>query len=152
MAIQGGFWVATEWVDLATLYSTGQKVTDFPLQDDMAGRRWLRPGDTADVISPARFVDTPTGQRFAYGGYVFEWLFRGLSPKMVNYLFVNIFGSTYSNKVTVQTWNRSTGQWEAYQCIAKFPNVTNDTSRLAGGFDNFKVTFTAYTGPLPDGS
>jgi hypothetical protein len=147
-----GFYIISGWVALATLYSDGYEIKGLPIQSDMThGRRWLRPGNTADIVYPAAFVDTPTGQRFAYGGLVFKWPLRNMSPKMVYFIQDEFFpggGSfmtrAYSAKLTAQTFNRSTGEWEAYRTWAKFANVSQEAEPVAGGFDNLEIHFTAY--------
>lgn len=156
-----GFWITNGWVSRAELYTDGKQVTGFPTQSDMTnGRVWIRPGNTADVVSPAKFVDTPSGQRFAYGGLTFTWEMPNLSPKMSQYIQETFFtpGSTpsnffhraWSNKVTVQTYNRLSGEWETYQCYGKFANPASEAEPSAGGYNNLQLIYTAYK-VAPDG-
>lgn len=118
------------------------------------GRVWIRPGNTADVLVPARLIDSPTGQRFAYGGMVFQWPMRGLTPNMVKHIQdtyfnfsgspTNFFHKHWSNKLTVQTFNRATGDWEAYNVWARFTNFAGEATPALGGYDEMLISFTAF--------
>ncbi len=155
MATEKGFWIIEGWKSRAQLYTEGTKVNNLPIQTDMAnGRRWIRPGNAADIVRPARFVDTPTGQRFGYGGLIFKWPMVNLSPQMVKHLqetyfnpnFVNdtFFYRGWSNKLTVQTYNRATGEWETYQCFGQFANFDGEAEATLGGYSDLQIAFSAY--------
>lgn len=150
-----GYFIIDGWVSRAEMYSLGLQVPNFPTQDDMVnGRLWIRPGNTADIVKPARFVDTPVGTRYAYGGLVWQWPMVNLSPKMVSYIQETYFqpnGSPsdfffreWSNKLTVQTFNRTSGEWETYHVRGRFADVTNEASPTAGGFTDLMISFTAF--------
>lgn len=152
MAVIEGFFICEGWVTRGEMYVNGSQIKNLPIQSDMVnGRRWQRPASTADVVKPARLVDTPTGQRFGYGGLVFSWPMQGLSPKMVAYLqntyFAtgsNFFERGWSNKLTVQTFNRASGEWETYHTYGRFPNLDGEAEPAMGGYNNFQLYFTAY--------
>jgi hypothetical protein len=143
-----GYWIIKNWVSKAQLFVQGKEVRFLPIQTDQ--RSWQRPGNDADVVKPPKLVDTLAGYRHAYGGVTFVWALRMLSPLMIKYLFQNYFDSRYSNNFTVQTYNRQTGEWESYQCIGRYPDVTADAELQGGGLDNFKVNFVAGK-PAPEG-
>ena len=145
MTIQAGYYIVNNWVSRGTLYADGYKIQSLPAQTDMTdGRRWVRPGNDADVVRPAKLVTSPNGYRYGYGGYTFVWSMQGLSPKMVNHLFTTYFSSKYSNKLTVQTFNRATGAWECYWTIARFPDVGEEAEAALGGYNNLKLSFVTY--------
>jgi hypothetical protein len=158
---QPGFWIAEGWMSQSQMYEYGEQITAFPTQSDMnSGRRWVRPGNTADIVRPVRFVDSPTGQRWGYGGLTFTWPMQALSPKMVQYLQTTYFSPSsspatfyhrgWSNKLTVQTYNRASGEWEAYQCFGRFANFEGEAEPATGGYNNLQLIFTAYL-PAPNG-
>lgn len=161
MAVVPGYWITTGWVSRGELYTNGLQIKNFPIQSDMNdGRAWIRPGNNADILKPARLIDTPVGTRYAYGGIVWNWPMVNLSPKMVNYIQTTYFqpngpsGSFFfrewSNKLTVQTFNRASGEWETYHTWARLGDFENDASPQAGGYTDLKIQFTAY-GVAPDG-
>lgn len=150
-----GYYIIDDWVSRADLYINGTNVKFFPTQSDMNyGRRWIRPGNEADIIHPAKFIDTPTGQRYGLGGLVFIWPMMNLSPKMAGYIQVtyfspsstpaNFFYRTWSNKLTVQTFNRGSGEWETYQVYGRYSNLGDEAEPALGGYNNLKITFTAF--------
>jgi len=155
-----GFFMMKGWVSRSELYLNGHNMASLPLQSDMRnGRVWIRPGNEADVIYHARYVDTPTQQRWAYGGVTFKWPLVNLSPLMVKYIRDEFFSSSVatpfyqqsmSNKITVQTFNRASGQWEVYHTWAKFADVSSEATPQAGGYSDLMVTFTAVK-PAPEG-
>lgn len=155
-----GYYIIDGWVSQAELFLSGTLLTSFPTQVDMTnGRRWVRPGNLADVVKPVRIIDVPSGQRFAYGGLTFAWPLQVLSPKMVDYIHSTYFSDnndtffyrSYSRKLTVQTYNRASGDWETYWVFGKFPDFTNEAEVAAGGYNNFQIKFVAWavapTGP-----
>lgn len=155
MAIEAGFWICAGWVSRAEMYVNGARIDRLPVQSDMTnGRRWVRPGNDADIVSPVQVIDTATGQRFGYGGLAFTWPLHGLSPQMTNYVQAtyfspstptnNFFQRAWSNKLTVQTFNRATGNWEAYQTYGRFANLTSQAEPALGGYDKLQLSFTAY--------
>lgn len=153
MAVQSGYYIIAGWKSISELYHNGSRVDLLPTQTDMKnGRRWQRPASTADVVTPAKLVDSVTGQRFAYGGLTFSWPMQGLSPNMVSYLQSTYFpssGSTFftrawSSKLTVQTFNRATGSWETYWTYGRFANLASDAEPALGGYNNLTIQFTAY--------
>lgn len=159
--ITPGYFIIDGWVSRAEMYSLGLQIPDFPIQSDMTnGRNWIRPGNNADIIKPARFVDTPMGSRYAYGGLVWQWPMVNLSPKMVSYIQEtyfqpngtpsNFYFREWSNKLTVQTFNRTSGEWETYHTWGRFADVANEASPIAGGFTDLAINFTAFA-VAPDG-
>ena len=148
-----GYYIANGWVTIAQLFATGLKIENFPTQSDMGGgRQWIRPGNEADILAPPKFVDTPTGQRFAYGGLAWEWKMQNLSPKMVEHIQNTYFPSgagsdfmykNWSSKLTVQTFNRATGDWEIYHTWARLGNFKGEAEAVAGGYNNLSIFFQA---------
>jgi hypothetical protein len=126
---------------------------DFPIQTDMSphGFQWRRPGNEGDVISKAGlYVDDILSQRRGYGGRELRWPFLGLSPKMIDYLFVTILGSQLSAPVTIKTWDRYVGDFVILNCEAKWPRDEEVTLGL-GGAQIFPISLvdgvTAVAGP-----
>lgn len=153
LTVLPGYYIKSGWCSQSELYQNGVRVDQLPKQADMGnGRRWQNPASTANVVTPAKFVDSVTGQRFAYGGLNFVWPMQGLSPNMVAYLQStyfpssgsNFFTKSWSNKLTVQTHNRATGNWEAYWVYARFTNFSSDAETALGGYNNMQIQFTAY--------
>lgn len=149
-----GFYIIEGWVSLSELLLSGEDITAMPTQaDQIKGRRWIRPADLADVVRPARFVDTPSGTRFAYGGLIFTWPMVNLSPMMVKYLQTtyfspsgtpsNFYNRTWSNKLTVQTFNRASGVYEAYHVFGRFANFEGEAETALGGYNNLQIRYTA---------
>ena len=154
-----GFWIIEGWVSRAEMYVSGLQVTGFPVQTDQNnGRVWVRPGNTADVLAPARLVDTPLGTRKAYGGLIFGWPMVNMSPQMVKYLHETYFSPNgapssfftreYSNKLTIQTFNRgsgnSEGNYETYHVYGRFANYNGEAVTLAGGYSDLLINYTAF--------
>ena len=137
----------TGHVSKAELVNTGTALRNFPLQSDMNnGRVWIRrPADGADIVVPANFVDSISGHRYAYGGYEFQYKLWSLSPKMVKYIKDTFFPNSYSSQITVMLYNRANGEWEAYNAIAKYPNVRDEAAMAMGGLNEFTITFTKGT-------
>jgi hypothetical protein len=159
--IQEGFYIALGWVSRAEMYFFDKKITSLPIQSDMNfGRQWLRPNNASDILYPSKIIDTPLGTRYAYGGLSFNWGLQNLSPKMTQYIQQTFFNTTigngsfyqsgYSNKLTVQTFNRGTGNWETYHTFAKFSNFNDEASPAAGGYNDLLIKFTAVK-VAPDG-
>lgn len=120
----------------------GYEIKGLPIQTDQnRGRQWIRPGNESDVIKPAAIVDSISGQRYAYGGSTFVWPMVNLSPKMVNFLHEEFFNNAWAAYLTVQTFNRATGLWEAYQAVARWPDYASEAELAAGGYNNFKIAF-----------
>lgn len=161
MPVTPGYYIVSGWVSRAELYLNGLEISAFPTQTDMTfGRQWIRPGNAADILKPARLIDTPMGSRFAYGGIVWQWPMVNLSPKMVSYIQTtyfqpngpptNFFMREWSNKLTVQTFNRASGEWETYQAWGRFADFTNEATPVAGGYTDLAINFTAFR-VAPDG-
>lgn len=161
MAVTAGFYIAEGWMSRSELYINGADITALPIQTDMVnGRQWIRPSDLADVVRPARLVDTPSGTRFGYGGLIWKWPMVNLSPNMVKYLQEtyfspagapsNFYNRTWSNQLTVQTFNRASGDWETYHTFARFANFDGEADMSAGGYNNLQINFTAVAS-APDG-
>ena len=65
----------------------------------------------------------------------------GLSPNMVKYLHQNYFDFNWYADLTVQTFNRANGDWEAYWVTARWPDYTSEAELAAGGYNNFQINF-----------
>ena len=154
MAATPGFFIIDGWVSRAVLYVNGLQIPNFPTQTDMInGRLWIRPGDQADVVNPARLVNNPVGQRFAYGGLTFMWPMVNMSPNMVKYVQETYFSPagapssffqrSWSNQLTVQTFNRASGDWETYHVYGRFTDFAAEAELAAGGYNNMQIQFTA---------
>lgn len=161
MAIQNGYYIIEGWVSRAELYFGDSLINDLPIQSDMInGRRWYRLANTSDIVSPVKLIDTPIGSRYAYGGVMFKWLLQGLSPKGVKYIQDTFFAPpignssfyqrAWSNKLTLQTYNRASGAWETYHTISKMANLLDEAEPSQGGFNNLQITNTAVK-LAPDG-
>lgn len=131
-------------VSKSELINTGTALRNFPLQSDMTGGRvWVhRPANGAEIVTHATYVDSLSGHRYAYGGFEFEYKLWSLSPKMVKYIKDTYFPNGYSSEMTVMLHSRSTGDWEAYNVIAKYPNIREESSMAAGGLSEFTLVFT----------
>jgi len=140
MVATAGFWIVRTHVTRATLYSTGTKIDELPVQSDMAYRQWWRPGNEADVVIPEALVLSMDDRRWNYGKFKFKWPLRMLSPKMTSYLFVTLWQEQYNGDFTVQTWNRGVGEWETFQCIGNFPPLWQATL-AGGGYDEAVIEF-----------
>ncbi len=137
-----GFFITTGWVSQEALYVVGLKIENFPIQSDQdTGRQWFRPGNDADILSTAYTQDLDK-RRYSYGRAGWLWSLNVLSPKMTDYIFTTIFDSKYNAKVTVQTYNRSTGAWEIYNAMARFPNLREEAKPAAGGYHEFAIKFS----------
>lgn len=141
MTFSIGFYIYAGWGSRSQCVTEGLEVSQFVIQDDMKGRRWLRPGNTSDVVTPARLVDSISGRRNSYGGVRFDWNMQNLSPKMVKYIRDTFFGGGYSAQLTVQTFNRGSGEWECYQVYGKMPNERDSAEAMAGGYNNYIISF-----------
>lgn len=142
MALENGFFIIDGFVSQTQMQIDGYKVVNLPIQtDQINGRDWIRPGNEADVVKPASLVDSISGRRFPYGGNVFTWPMVNLSPKMTLFLHETIFDLNWYSDVTVQTFNRATGNWEAYHATARWPDYVNEAELAGGGFNNFKLSF-----------
>lgn len=143
MTLSTGFYIVKGHFSQSYTVSEGQEIKKLPTQADMInnGRQWLRPGNLADVVRPASLVDSISGRRFRYGGYIIEWPLQNLSPNMVGYLQSEFFDGRWYADVTIQTFNRANGKWEGYQATAKWPDYINEAEIMGGGFNNFKLTF-----------
>lgn len=161
MAIQAGHYISTGWVSRAELYFNNTKTNSLPIQPDMSnGRRWMKPNNTSDIVSPSKFVTTPINTRFAYGGLTFTWGLQNMSPKMVSYIHSTFFAPpignssfyqrAYSNKITAQTWNRGSGEWETYHTFCTFADLSQEAEPSAGGYNNVQLKFVA-TKIAPEG-
>ncbi|RMG84826.1 MAG: hypothetical protein D6712_10580 [Chloroflexi bacterium] len=152
--VKTGYRIVSGWVSRAELYANGYNLKDLPMQPDMVrGRRWVQPSNIASIVRPAKLVDTPLGTRFAHGGLTFTWPLQGLSPNMVKYIqtaFFDFFNTSptkfinmqYSNKITVQTFNRATGDWETYHTYARLGDFSSEAQPVAGGYNEWNVFFT----------
>lgn len=137
-----GYFLIKGFVSKAELLNNGINVKKLPVQADQKyGRLWVRPGNEADLVHPSNIVDTISGRRFAYGGAVFKWPMVGLSPKMVGYLHETYFDFNWYAELTVQTFNRANGDWEAYWVTARWPDYTSEAELSAGGYNNFQIGF-----------
>lgn len=138
--IAAGFVTADTIDDDQETYDIG----NFPVQLDMSvGRTWMRPGNNSDVVRPGgEYVYAVSGRGVAMGGVEFEWSFRALTPLMVKYINDTFFssGEEITADVTVRTYNRSTGAWEYYQCVAQVNDPVN-ASLAMGGYDEYKIKF-----------
>lgn len=142
MALEDGFFIASGHVSRSQMQVNGYEIKGLPIQtDQIGGRQWIRPGNTADVVKPATLVDSISGKRFSYGGQVFKWPMVNLSPKMVYFLHDTFFSLNWHAELTVQTFNRATGEYEAYQVDAKWPDYATEAEPSAGGYNNFVLTF-----------
>ena len=137
-----GYFIIKGFLSKAELLTNGVNIKKLPTQSDQkAGRLWIRPGNEADLVHPSAIVDTISGRRFPYGGAVFKWPMMGMSPKMVNYLHETYFDFNWYAELTVQTFNRATGDWEAYWVTARWPDYTAEAELSAGGYNNFQINF-----------
>lgn len=143
------------WVSRIEMYTNGLSIPNFPVQTDQVdGRLWIRPGNTADILTPVRIVDSPMGSRYAYGGITWQWPLVNLSPRMTAYIQetffqpngppADFFFREYSSKLTVQTFNRGSGEWETYHTWARFADFKNEASPSSGGYTDLLLTFTAF--------
>ena len=141
-SITDGYFLIKGFVSKSELLANGTNVKNLPVQADQKyGRLWVRPGNEADLVHPSNIVDTISGRRFAYGGAVFKWPMVGLSPKMVGYLHETYFDFNWYAELTVQTFNRANGDWEAYWVTARWPDYTAEAELSAGGYNNFQIGF-----------
>lgn len=139
---QDGYYIIKGFVSRSQLLTNGVNVKRLPTQaDQSSGRLWVRPGNEADLIHPSAIVDSISGRRFPYGGAVFKWPMMGLSPNMVKYLHQNYFDFNWYADLTVQTFNRANGDWEAYWVTARWPDYTSEAELAAGGYNNFQINF-----------
>lgn len=141
-----GYCIAAGWVSADTIDDDQETydIGSFAVQADMdVGREWFRPGNTSDVARlGAEYGYGIMGNGKAYGGVEFTWEFRYLTPKMVKYISDTFFdsGGEITANVTVRTKNRSTGEWEYYQCVAQLNDPANATP-AGGGYDEYKIKF-----------
>ncbi len=152
MTDRPGYIWAKGFISRQQLLQIGVAIKDMPTQSDMrAGRLWIRPGNEADVIRPAALVDSLSGKRYPYGGAVFKWPMVNLSPKMVRYIHETFFDFNWYAEMTVQTFNRASGNWECYWVTARWPDYSAEAEMVAGGYSNFQINFvngvSAPTGP-----
>ena len=147
-----GYFIYKGFVPKSQLLVEGVNIKRLPTQSDqIAGRLWIRPGNEADLVHPSALVDSISGRRFPYGGAVFKWPMMGMSPKMVRYLHETYFDFNWYAELTVQTFNRANGDWEAYWVTARWPDYTSEAELSAGGYNNFQINFV--NGIIaPDGS
>ncbi len=150
MTVIPGYYIVEGWMSRAQMYAIGAKVKSLPFVD----RAWHRPGNEADVVTSVKTVDTPSGGRYAMGALTFMWPMQGLSPRMAAYIQTTYFNSGLGtdtffkraqwNNLTVQTYNRYSGEWETYQVRARIADAKTDVELSQGGFNNFKIFFTAH--------
>lgn len=151
MVLQDGYWIVLGYMSRSQMQIDGYEIKGLPVQEDQrSGRQWIRPGNDADVVRPASIVDSISGKRYAYGGSTFTWPMVNLSPKMVKYLHETYFDNDWSSELTIQTFNRATGNWEAYQAVARWPDYASEAETAAGGYNNFKIAFVNCS-PAPQG-
>lgn len=137
-----GYYIYKGFVSKSQLLAQGTNIKKFPIQSDQtAGRLWIRPGNEADLIHPSALVDSISGKRFPYGGAIFKWPMMGMSPKMVRYMHETYFDFNWYAELTVQTFNRANGDWEAYWVTARWPDYTSEAELSAGGYNNFQIGF-----------
>ena len=137
-----GYYIYKGFVPKSQLLVQGVNIKRLPTQSDQtAGRLWIRPGNEADLVHPSALVDSISGRRFPYGGAVFKWPMMGMSPKMVRYLHETYFDFNWYADLTVQTFNRANGDWEAYWVTARWPDYTSEAELSAGGYNNFQINF-----------
>lgn len=136
-----GYWLVAGWLSEAELTESTAAIENFAIQADQdTGRIWQRPDNEADMVSPVgEFVDSIDFQRGGYGGAESKFKMRMLSPKMVNYLWTNLFGQAYSAQVTVRQFNRSTGEFETRWYWAQWPDVRSQAELAGGGYDLFEI-------------
>lgn len=152
MALPTGYYIIKGFVSKAELLLSGVNIKSLPVQSDQSrGRLWIRPGDEADVVKPSSLVDNLSGRRFPYGGAQFKWPMMNLSPKMVRYLHETYFEFNWYAELTVQTFNRASGDWECYLVTARWPDYSAEAEMAAGGYNKFQINFvnciTAPDGP-----
>lgn len=137
-----GYYIATGSLSLAELYLNGYRVDQLSVQSDMInGRRWGRPGNTADIVMPGLIVTSMSGRRHIYGGANFKWPLNTLSPRMVSYLHTTFWDNDWNADLTVQTYNRATGNWEAYWVTGNWPDYNEEAEPAGGGYHNFVISF-----------
>lgn len=149
------FRIAPGWISRVALDATSAyQVTQFTRQSDMlAGRQWVRPDNMADVIKPsAVYVESMDSHVGGYGGKEFTWGFQNMTPLMVMFLRDTYFaGGDKSALATVKTWDRTSGAFEYFHCIAHWPNPVSEAAAAAGGFSPFPIRFVdADIAPISD--
>lgn len=116
----------------------------------VGGRQWFGPDNDADMFDAYALVDKSiSGRGYRYGLPEIRWAWRMLHPLQVKYLRDTFFGDNEWALVTIYTYNRRTGAWEAYQCEAHWPSV-KDAELGGGGYDRFMMLFL-HCVPAPDG-
>jgi len=119
-------------------------IEEFPAQDDVRGGAvWRRPQSRGDIVQPAVIEAALDGSLADYGGEVVTWEFAWVSPKMIDYLYENIFSSTRSATVTIRTWDRVTADWRVFNCTAQWPmpDIVEGLRNIGGGFAEFPIRF-----------
>lgn len=143
MSALSGYRITTGTKTVAQMTDT-YAIESLPAQDDArGGAKWHRPNTLADVVQPAAIEQALDGSQADYGGVVVLWELPWLSPKMIDYLYENIFSSGRSATVTIRTWDRLTAEWRVLNCTALWPtpDTINGLRNIGGGFAAFPIRF-----------